>query len=139
MNASAFCPNCGTPIHGHHPNKDARKAEIRTALSEANNRINEAKSRWIFEDDGNGANWPWILGITLVIIGAGVGGALSGDYVMAQMAVIDFFGCCLPVILLTCHPVYVKFRSEREVVRLSAELTILETAPSNREEREGGE
>ena len=138
LNASAFCPNCGTPIQGHHPNKDTRKAEIKTALSEARDRVTKAKASWVYENDGDGPNWVWILGFTVVLIGGGVGLALSGDPVAPEMST-SFFGCGLPVILLTCHPVYVKFRSEREVVRLSAELTILETAPSNREEREGGE
>lgn len=139
LNASAFCPNCGTPIQGHHPKKDTRKAEIKTALSEARDRVTKAKASWVYENDGNGPNWVWILGITLVFIGGGVGQALSGDSAAAQQASTSFFGCCLPVILLTCHPVYVKFRSEREVVRLSTELAVLEATSNNMRGRDGGE
>ncbi len=110
---------------------DQRKSridDIRLEISAARYRIREAETKWAFESDGDGENWKWVIGFTLVIIGGAIGSAITGDYEMAKIATFDFFGCCLPVMLLTCMPVYVKWRSGLQLGQLGIELAALEAS-----------
>ena len=54
-----------------------RLSKVRDEISDAQNAINEAKKRWIFEDDGNGANYYWVAGFSLLFIGGIIGGLVA--------------------------------------------------------------
>ena len=120
---SRFCPDCGSLLGEESDTQIGRRlSDVKDEISGAQDVIEKAKTKWIFEDD----NYYWVAGCSLFFIGSAIGGHIIGDPELAEMAFFDFMGCCFPVIVLTCPPLYVSWKNQRKLVKLEIEERTLQ-------------